>query len=88
MPIGYEAAGWFNESFVDVGTAFPADTEPSEAVQPGKGALHHPPVDAEPRAVPCIAAGDGWDDAASADLVAVDVVVVAAVGEQRVRLAS
>jgi hypothetical protein len=37
--------------------------------------------------VPGVSAGDGWHDASSAVLVTVDVVVVTAVGEQRVRLA-
>ncbi|GHG83656.1 hypothetical protein GCM10018779_66850 [Streptomyces griseocarneus] len=71
---------------MDVGPPFPADPQASEAVQPGKGPLDHPPVSSQASAVPGSASGDGRHDAASADLVAVDVVVVAAVGEQRVGL--
>lgn len=71
---------------MDVGSAFPADAESLEAVEPGEGALDDPAVGAQAGAVPCSAAGDGRHDAAGADLVAVDVVVVPAVGEQRVRL--
>ncbi|KOV97454.1 hypothetical protein ADL02_07385 [Streptomyces sp. NRRL WC-3723] len=65
-----------------VGSAFPADAEAAEAVEPGEGPLDHPTVGAQAGAVPGAAAGDGGDDAAGTDLVAVDVVVVAAVGEQ------
>lgn len=86
--MGEEAAGQFEEGFVDVGSAFPADTESSEAVEPGEGPLDHPPVDAKTGPVAGVSAGDGRDDAAGPDLVAVDVVVVAAIGEQRVRLAA
>ena len=84
MSVGDEAAGEFEERFVDVGSAFPADAQASEAVQPGEGALDHPPVGAQSGAVTGAAAGDGRHDAAVADLVAVDVMVVAAVREQRV----
>lgn len=70
---------------MDVCSAFPADAESSEAVQSGEGPLDYPPVDAKSRAVAGVSASDGWDDTAGTDLVAVDVVVVAAVGEQRVR---
>jgi hypothetical protein len=54
-------------------------------VEPGEGALDDPAVGAQAGAVPCSAAGDGRHDAAGADLVAVDVVVVAPICEQRVR---
>ncbi len=50
--------------------------------------LVHPAVSAQSGAVPGAAAGDGRHDASGADLVAVDVVVVAAVREERVRLAT
>ncbi len=52
-------------------------------MQPGN--LHNPAVGAQSGAVEGAATGDRGHDAAGADLVAVDVVVVAAVGEQRVR---
>ena len=71
---------------MDVGSAFPADAKAAEAVQPGEGALDHPPVSIKPGAVSGATSGDGGHDAAIADLVAVDVVVVAAVGEERVAL--
>jgi len=50
-------------------------------VKPGESALDHPPVDAEAGAVPGAAAGDGRHDAAITELVSVDGVVVAAIGE-------
>jgi hypothetical protein len=80
--LGDEAAGQFEESFVDVGSAFPANVEPAEAVQPGEGPLDHPPVDAESSAVAGVPAGNGGDDAAGSNLVTLDVVIVAAVGEE------
>lgn len=83
-----EAAGEFEESFVDVGSPFPSDAQASEAVQPRKTSLDHPAIGAQSGAVQGAAAGDHGHGAAGADLVAVDVVVVAAVGIQRVRLAA
>lgn len=82
MSVGDEAAGELEEGFVDVGSPFPTDAETPEAVQPGEGPLHDPPVDAKSGAVAGASAGDGGHDAAGSDLVAVDVVVVAAVGEE------
>lgn len=80
--MGDEAAGEFEEGFVDVGSAFPADAEAFEAVEPGEAAFDDPAVFAQSDAVEGAAAGDGRHDAALADLVAVDVVVVPAVGEE------
>jgi hypothetical protein len=57
-------------------------------VQPRKSPLDHPSVGAQPGAVSGAAASDGRHVAALADLVAVDVMVVAAAGEQRVGLAA
>lgn len=57
-------------------------------MEPGEGSLDHPAVGAKSCAVAGTAAGDGGHDASVADLVAIDVVVIAAVGEQRVRLAA
>jgi hypothetical protein len=62
-------------------SAFPADAEPFEAVEPGECPLNDPPVDAQTAAVGCAAPRDGRDDAAGSDVIAVDVVVVATVGE-------
>jgi hypothetical protein len=73
---------------VDVSSPFPSDAQTSEAVQPRETSLHDPAVGAQFGAVQGAAAGDRWHDAAGADLVAVDVVVVAPVGEQRVRFAA
>lgn len=87
-PVGDEAAGEFEERLVDVGSSFPADPKASEDVQPRKTPLHDPAVGAQPGAMPGAAAGDRGHDAASADPLAVDVVVVAAVGEERVGLAA
>lgn len=86
--MGDETAGEFEERFMDVGPPFPADAQASKAVEPGEGPLDHPSIGAQSCAVPGAAAGDGWHDASLADLVAVKVVVVAAVGEERVRLAA
>jgi hypothetical protein len=51
-------------------------------VQPRETPLHDPAVGTQSRAVQGAAAGDGRHDAAGADLVAVDVMVVAPVGEE------
>ncbi|KOV26313.1 hypothetical protein ADK90_04820 [Streptomyces sp. XY413] len=66
---------------MDVGSAFPAEAESFEAVKPGEGTLDHPPVGAQTAAVGRTASGDDGEDAAGPNLVAVDVVVVASVGE-------
>jgi hypothetical protein len=84
LSVGDEAADEFEERFVDVGSAFPADAQTAEAMAPGEGPLDHPPVGAQSCAVTSSAPGDGRHDASGADLVAVDVVVVATVGEERV----
>jgi hypothetical protein len=73
---------------VDVGAAFVARAQPFEGVQPGEAALDHPAVSAQAGAVCDPAAGDPRGDAPGAQPSAVDVVVVAAVGEQLPRLAS
>lgn len=52
-------------------------------MEPGEGALDHPSVGAQAAAVGCAASGDDGQDPAGPELVAVDVVVVAAVGEDR-----
>jgi hypothetical protein len=57
-------------------------------MQPRKTPLHHPAVGAQSGAVPGAASGNGRHDAAGTDLVAVDVVVIAPVGEERVRFAA
>jgi hypothetical protein len=73
---------------VDVGAAFVACAQPFEGVQPGEAALDHPAVSAQAGAVCDPAAGDPRADAPGAQPPAIDVVVVAAVGEQLPRLAS
>jgi hypothetical protein len=67
---------------VQLGTALIAGAQPPQVVQPGEGALHHPALFAEPRAVLDAASGDHWLHATAPQLAAVLVVVVTAVGEQ------
>jgi hypothetical protein len=68
---------------VDVVAAVGADEESAAVVEPGEGALDDPAVAAEAGAVLGLAAGDDRLHAALPDEAAVAVVVVAAVGEQR-----
>ena len=68
---------------MDVVAAVGADEEAAAVVEPGEGALDDPAVVAEPGAVLGLASGDHRFDAALPDEAAVLVVVVAAVGEQR-----
>jgi hypothetical protein len=70
---------------VDVGSAFVADEQSFEVVEPGEGALDDPAVVSEARAVLGLAARDHGLDPARADEAAVLVVVVAAVGAQGIR---
>ena len=67
---------------MEVGAAFVAGAQPFEGVQPSEGSLHDPAMAAEAGAVGDAAAGDPRRDPAPAQLASVDVVVVAAVGEQ------
>ena len=69
---------------MDLGAAVVADEQSLEVVQPGEGALDDPADAAEPGAVFGLAAGDHGLDSARADEPAVLVVVVAAVGDERV----
>src|ERR687890_2722508 len=62
--------------------AFIPGAQPLERVQPGEASFNHPALLAQTRAVGDAAAGDPRGDAGSAQPAAVDVVVVAAVGEQ------
>ncbi len=70
---------------MDVVADFPADEQATEPVQQCDGLLHHPAVDAEAGAVFDASLGEVGGDAPAADLLAVDVVVVGAVGVQAVR---
>ena len=65
---------------MDVVAAVVADEETFELVEPGEGALDDPAVAAEAGAVLGLAAGDLRGDPELAELAAVFVVVVAAVG--------
>ena len=67
---------------MDVGAAFVADEQSFEVVQAGEGALDDPAVAAESGAVLGLAACDLGCDAAPAELAAVAVVVVAAIGAE------
>jgi hypothetical protein len=73
---------------VNVAAALVAGAQPLEGMQPGEAALDDPALLAQARAVRNTAAGDPRSDAAGAELAAVDVVVVAAVGEQLPRSAA
>ena len=70
---------------MDLVESIGADEESAAVVQPGEGAFHDPPVAAEVGAVLGLAARDQRCDAARAEAAAVDVVVVAAVGEEGAR---
>ena len=83
-----EAAADREEGLVDLGTAVVADEQPFEVVQPGEGALDHPAAAAEPGAVLGLATSDLGTDAAAAELTAVRVMVVAAVGGYSLRPAT
>jgi hypothetical protein len=67
---------------VNVAAALVAGAQPLEGMQPGEAALDDPAVAAQARTVRYAAAGNPRGDTAGAELAAVDVVVVAAVGEQ------
>jgi hypothetical protein len=67
---------------VDVSAALVAGPEPLQGVQPGEAALDHPALTGQAGAVGDATASYPRGDAASAELPAVAVVVVAAVGEQ------
>ena len=79
-PEADETAAERQECLVDVGAAVVADEQPFEVVEPGESALDNPAVAAEAGAVLGLAAGDLGSDPALAELPAVFVVVVAAVG--------
>jgi hypothetical protein len=70
------------EGVVDIGTAFVADGQPSEAVEPGEGALHDPAVATELVAPVHAAPGDARLDAAHVAGAAAAPVVVGLVGMQ------
>ena len=65
---------------MDVAATVVADEQSFELVEPGEGALDHPAVTSEPRAVLGASVRDLWSDSAFAELTAMVVVVVAAVG--------
>jgi hypothetical protein len=73
---------------VDVVADLPADAQPAEPVQQREGLLDHPPVGAQPRTVLDTTPGDDRLDPGGSDLRAVLVVVIAAVGVERVRAAA
>jgi hypothetical protein len=73
---------------VDVVVAVGTDEEAAAVVEPGEGAFDDPAVPAESGAVFGLAPGDHGFDAAFPHKAAVLVVVVAAVGEQRLGASS
>src|SRR5512135_134860 len=80
MTVGNDAGGQAEEGLVDVVAAFPADPQPLHPVQPGQRALDDPADAAQAGAMGLAAARDVRADALGPHGVAVDVVVVAAVG--------
>ena len=73
---------------MDVVANLPADLQAAEPVQGCKSALDDPALSAETGAVLGATAGDRWFHAEAPDEAAVLVVVVAAVTQHHVRLAS
>ena len=67
---------------VDVVADLPADTQAAEPVQQRDRSFHDPAVNAQAGAVPRAAPGEVRGDLKPADLVPVDLVVIAAVGVQ------
>ena len=76
-----DAAGAAEEVFVDV----VADAQPAEPAQQGDGLLDDPAMHAQARAMSRVTAGDHGSDPGLADLLAVLVVVIAAVGIDLIR---
>jgi hypothetical protein len=87
-PEADEAAGEGEERFVDLVAAVVADEQPFELVEPGEGALDDPAVAAQTGAVLGLAPRDLGCDAALAELAAMAVVVVAAIGAEARRSAA
>lgn len=80
-----QADGKSEECFVDVVASFPADAQAVEAVEPGDGALDDVADDAQAGAVGLASLRNHRADPALPEQATVLVVVVAAVGQQRVR---
>ncbi len=70
---------------MQVCAALVAGAQALEGVQPGEASFDDPAVPAQAGAVGDAAAGDARGDPAGAQLAAVDVVVIAPVGEQLAR---
>ena len=73
---------------MDLGTALVADAQAAEVVQVRETALHDPPLATQTGAVRSAPASDQRLDATTTQEATVAVVVVAAVGQQAVRLAT
>src|SRR3954469_21716607 len=82
VAVADQGTGQLEQAEVDVAAPLVAGAQPFEGVQPGEAALDHPAVAAQSRAMGDAAAGDPRRDPTLSELAAVDVVVVAAVGEQ------
>jgi len=80
-----QAAGEVEQCLVGVGAAVVADVEAAVLVEPGGGAFDDPAPAAEPGAVHGCSACDQRCDAERADLSAVELLVVAAVGDKVTR---
>ena len=70
---------------MDLGPAVVADEQALEVVEVGEGAFDHPAHAAETGTMLGLTAGDQRLDAAGSDEAAVGVVVVAAIGDERIR---
>src|SRR3954471_24741068 len=81
-------AGEDEEGEVNVVAPLVADHQPAAAGDPGQGALHQPPVPAQPLAALDPAPGDARDDAALPAGTAAAAVVVGLVGVQLLRAPS
>lgn len=66
---------------MNVVAAVKAHQQPAEVVQPGEGALDDPTPSAKTRAVVGLASSDDRRDPVVADLPAIAIVVVAAIGK-------
>ena len=86
--IRQQARARARKPFVDVVATVGSDEQASAAVQPGEGAFDNPAMAAEPGAVLALPTGDDRLDAALLDEAAVLFVVIAAIGDQRLRSAS
>ena len=85
LPEADQAAGEVEQRFVGLGGAFVADVESAVLVEPGEGAFDDPAPATKPGAMRGRSPRDQRCHTERADLSAVELVVVAAVGDQAAR---